>query len=443
MALTHETSFAAMLIGGAHSGCGKTTLTLGILRALVRRGKRVAPFKCGPDYIDPLLHRQAAGRASINLDGFFGNIESAYRQFGAAAEVAVVEGVMGLFDGIGRGRELTGSSAEVAARLRLPVFLAVSARGVAQSLAPLVKGFVEWHPEVRIAGVIANQVGSAAHGRQLAEILAENGLPPLVGVLPRDAALTLPERHLGLRTGELDEAWLNDLADRVEASLELDRMLELAAVAPPAPAPVIPLPPVRFRLGGARDAAFLFYYEENFRLFRQHGVELVPFSPLRDRELPPHLDGLYFGGGYPELFAAELAGNVAMRQAVRDFGKNHFIYGECGGYLYLLEQLGDADGRLHPMTGLLPGTAVLREKAAALGYREALGRWGRVRGHEFHYTELTAPPSGEALFPVARDRRGRELAAGSVRGRVMGSYLHVHFAANPGALALFLRELEQ
>ena len=443
---------SAFLLGGVNSGSGKTTLAAALLRALRRRGIDVAPFKCGPDYIDPSFHRQAAGRASFNLDPCFhagAALRSAFARSAATADAAVVEGVMGLFDGTCPGTR-AGSSAEIAARLGLPVVLVVNARGISGSIAPLVKGFCEWDPEVRIVGVIADFTGSARHGQLLADALRTAGLPPLLGRFDRNEAWRLPERHLGLTTGTLDDALLDRMADAAEESIDLDRLLELARI--PRPAAVVSAAAQAtsgLRLGVAQDEAFHFYYEENFELLRERGVELVFFSPLHDRDLPPELDGLWFGGGYPELFAETLAENDAMLDAVRGFAASgRVVWGECGGFLYLLDGLTGFDGVRYPMLGLLPGEGKMHSRLSALGYREAVtaadGLFGpagtRIQGHEFHYSSAELPAGTQPFFH-ARTLHGETSEAGSVHNRIAGSYLHLHFASNPAALDHFVKEL--
>ncbi len=443
---------SAFLLGGVNSGSGKTTLAAALLRALRRRGIDVAPFKCGPDYIDPSFHRQAAGRASFNLDPCFhagAALRSAFARSAATADAAVVEGVMGLFDGTCPGTR-AGSSAEIAARLGLPVVLVVNARGISGSIAPLVKGFCEWDPEVRIVGVIADFTGSARHGQLLADALRTAGLPPLLGRFDRNEAWRLPERHLGLTTGTLDDALLDRMADAAEESIDLDQLLELARI--PRPAAVVSVAAQAtsgLRLGVAQDEAFHFYYEENFELLRERGVELVFFSPLHDRDLPPELDGLWFGGGYPELFAETLAENDAMLDAVRSFAASgRVVWGECGGFLYLLDGLTGFDGVRYPMLGLLPGEGKMHSRLSALGYREAVtaadGLFGpagtRIQGHEFHYSSAELPAGTQPFFH-ARTLHGETSEAGSVHNRIAGSYLHLHFASNPAALDHFVKEL--
>lgn len=436
--MVSDSDVSQFLIAGTNSGSGKTTLTLGILRALSRRGMRVAPFKCGPDYIDPLFHKQAAGRDSLNLDLFF-HSESCYAPALADADVAVVEGVMGLFDGVSPGR-IDGSCAEVALCLNLPVILTVNAQGMSGSIAPLVKGFSQWHPKLKIAGVIANQVGSPRHGELLKSSLREAGLPPLMGFLLRDERWTLPERHLGLTVHELSDDWLNLLADTLESSLDLDQLLSLCRVTHPA-ANIPAFPPARLRLGVAGDEAFCFYYRSNLDALRRHGVEPVFFSPLHDTCLPPGLHGLYLGGGYPELFLDELAANRTMVNSIKAFAQHHLVYGECGGYLSLLDEIRDFSGILHPGLGLLPGRARMNRKLSALGYRTVSGDWGVVRGHEFHYSSLEEPLSPPCLW-TAEDLRGNRIPCGGIRGRVRGSYVHLFFDSGNDFLSHFCRELQ-
>ncbi len=414
----------SFMIGGSGSGSGKTTLTLALLRLLARAGVPPVPCKCGPDYIDPLLHRQAAGRPSRNLDCFFGNAAAGFAAACAEGDAVVVEGVMGLFDGV-RGGDLAGSSAELAAALGIPVLLTVNARGLSGSIAPLVAGFANWHPGVRIAGVLADQVGSDHHAALLKEALAAAHLPPLLGWLPRDERWLLPERHLGLTLANLAPEWLDALADTLAHTLDLPALLaathgDYAATPPPK------FPSSTHRIGVAWDDAFCFYYQGNFEALRRHGAELCFFSPLKDAALPPDLDALYLGGGYPELHAEALDANSVLAAAIRDFAQSHPVYGECGGYMWMLEGFTDFGGRFHPGLGLLPGRARMNRRLAALGYRTVEGEQGSFRGHEFHYSSLEAPPPGPPLWQC-RDLHGHAFSAGSRRGFASGSYIHLWF----------------
>lgn len=420
--------YSAFTVAGTNSNCGKTTVTLALLRALRRRGLAVQPFKCGPDYIDPGFHRHAAGRISANLDGWMTGLDGirrSYERFADGAEVSVLEGVMGLFD----GRDgLSGSTAEVALTLDLPVILVVNARGMANSIAALADGYANWHKDLKTAGVIANNVGSERHADILRRALGDRFL----GCLPRNDQWTLPERHLGLvpfQENSRSDEWFDSLADALETHLDLDRLLSLTRVPrPPRPAP-ISLPPA-LRLAVARDEAFGFYYEENLATLREAGIEIIEFSPLRDSCLPERIDGLYFGGGFPEMFAGELERNEAMRRAVREFPG--FIYAECGGYLYLMERLGE-----HRMTGLVPGCAAMHGKLRSLGYREVAGPLGRARGHEFHYSEARMNRETEPLWAEVTPNGDR----GFREGNVHASYIHLHWGNNPAFVEKFRERL--
>ena len=449
----------AFLIGGINSGSGKTTLALALMRAFTRRGLRVAPFKCGPDYIDPFFHRQAAGRPSINLDTYLMGQEGVRESFSsnlADADVAVVEGVMGLYDGI-RPDSTAGSSAEIASLLDLPVLLAVNARGLSGSIAPLVKGFSEWRSTVRIAGVAAAFTGSPEHALLLRDALKAADLPPLTGTLRRNPKWKLPERHLGLSWNSVSDVWLDELADAIEEEMDLDALLSAVSGSAERPdeeeedSPVAP-PGASVRLAVARDEAFCFYYEDNFRLLRKAGAELVEFSPLHDDALPENIDGVYFGGGFPELYGVQLAGNHSMLESVRACAaQGKWVYGECGGYLYLLDSLTDFQGMRHSMLGLLPGEAKMNERLQSLGYRElhcisdSVFRNGTcLRGHEFHYSSASPGEGAGELFEA---RNVRNLAvfssAGALRGTVCGSYAHLHLGSNPDAAAQWTEAMKQ
>ncbi|MFA5111813.1 MAG: cobyrinate a,c-diamide synthase, partial [Desulfobaccales bacterium] len=313
--MNHQTR--GLVIAGTQSGVGKTTVTLGLMHALARRGLAVQPFKVGPDFIDPGHHTRAAGRLSRNLDGWMLSREAneaLFRRQARQADVAVVEGVMGLFDGYD-GLSEAGSTAQMAKWLGLPVLLVVDARAMARSAGALVYGFAGFDPDLTLAGVVFNRVGSATHLTFLRQALASVPGVYCFGGLPRDGELAIPERHLGLTTIEdhpLGEAYLSRLADWLEAHLDLEGLLAaLPRLALPGE-PVLEAAPPTVRLGVARDRAFCFYYPENLELLASFGAELVFFSPLDDRELPSDLHGLYLGGGYPELNAETLAANETM-----------------------------------------------------------------------------------------------------------------------------------
>lgn len=444
-----QNSFSAFLLGGVNSGSGKTTVSLALMRALKRRGLAVAPFKCGPDYIDPTFHRRASGGESVNLDCRMMGAESVRRSFrnrSCDSQVAVVEGVMGLFDGVSAD-SVSGSSAEVALTLGVPVVLVVNARGMAGSIAPLVSGFARWRSDLKIIGVIADNTGSEHHTCLLADSLQKNNLPPLLGALPRNEEWSLPERHLGLvpelENGKYD-SWFDSLAEAAERYFDLDLLLERSRTEHPAP--LFRIPEKRsVRLAIARDRAFHFYYYDNLRMLEENGVELVEFSPLNDSGLPERIQGIYIGGGFPEQFAGPLSENAAMRSAIRNYAENGgIVYAECGGYMYLMRSIADFEGKQYEMCGVVPSDAVMCRKLKSLGYRTVhlksdciFGETGAIlKGHEFHYSE--AAPTEHPLWDAV-DSRGKKAVSGAGyrKGNICGSYVHIHWASTPRAVESF------
>lgn len=450
-------SSKGLVIAGPSSGAGKTTVTLGLMAALKRRGLVVQPFKCGPDFIDPGHHQRVCGRPSRNLDGWMlapATNQATFLRHAASADVSVAEGVMGLFDGASRSSG-AGSTAEMATMLGLPILFVVDASKMAGSAAALVHGFATFDPAVRLAGVIFNKVGSASHYNLLKDALERAGDTVSLGYLPPDEQLRIPERYLGLVTA--DECVLSDqavahLADLIEQYIDLDRVLEVADVvagpiedvaSAPAAAPV--------RIGVARDRAFCFYYEDNFDALRAAGAELVAFSPLDDRELPDALDALYFGGGYPELWAEALTANASVKAAVRRFIESgRAVYAECGGLMYLAQSIQGRDGRTWPMIGALPFTVVMTERLQRFGYVEVtlthdcvLGTAGTIaRGHSFHCSRIADIPSDIARsYQLRYTLAGTEEAEGFSVGSVLASYIHLHFHSNPGLAPEFVRRL--
>ena len=461
-------AFYAFCLAAPQSGEGKTTVAIALIRALVRRKLTVQAFKCGPDYIDPTFHAQATGRPSYNLDtwmmgpnGVRALWNSRLANADVAIDAAVCEGVMGLFDSREPG-DVAGSTADCARALGIPVLLVFNARGMAGSVAALVAGF-QLHAArmgVRLAGAIANNVGGPRHADILRHALEGENLPPLLGALPRNDAWHLPERQLGLLPAEeagTSEAWLDALGDAATRYIDLDHLLRLSeSRRPPAPAPapmpVIP-PGARTRirrLGIAKDKAFCFYYGENERALAARGWELIPFSPLADTALPPRLDALYLGGGYPEVFARELSDNAAMRHAVRLFAEGGGeIYAECGGYIYLcatLEVLAKDDAGEKciswPMCGVIAATARMGTRIRSLGYREVamLGgapfglERGGFRGHEFHWSDITLH-RGYAPLYATRTIAGLE-NAGVACGNIRAGYIHLYWGNAGGEEAL-------
>ncbi len=437
-----------LVVAGASSGAGKTTVTVALARALRARGLRVALFKCGPDYLDPTWHARATGRPSQTLDGWMMGREAALATFAraaAGADVALIEGVMGLFDGASPTSE-EGSTAELAKWLAAPVVAVLDASGMARTVAALAHGLASFDPALRVGGVICNRVGSRGHLSLLREALAA---PPVMGGLPARSDLELPERHLGLLRADevaLPDARLDAWAETAAEWLDLDALLALARSAPPLPAEAAaPAPgPERCRIGVAFDEAFHFYYDDNLARLEALGARLVRFSPLRDRSLPA-VHGLYLGGGYPEEHARALSENGGMRAAIRAFAAaGRPVYAECGGLMALSRAIRGRDGATWPMYGLLPGTAVMQERLAALGYVEVetvlptpLGPAGlRLRGHQFRYSELQGvPPAHPRAYSLRRRRGGAAEPEGYLAGNVLGSYVHLHWASCPAAAA--------
>ena len=437
-----------LLIGGAASGAGKTTVTLGLMAALRRRGLRVQGFKVGPDFIDAGLHAAVTGRPSHNLDGWLlpqEEIRGIFARHVADADVALVEGVMGLFDGLDGGSD-RGSSAEIARWLRLPVLLVVDASAAVRSAAATVLGFEAFDPRLRMAGVVFNRVGGARHASWLREAATASCRSPVLGTIPWDETVRIPERHLGLLTAEagiLTPDRVTRLADLVEAHVDVERVLNLKHLedAPTAPPDRYTSPGVRCRIGIARDEAFCFYYAENLARLEAEGAELVPLSPLRDARLPEHLDGLYLGGGYPELHAASLAANVSMREDVRAQAAAGLpVYAECGGFMYLTEAIQDPEGRWHPMVGWFQVQAIFPQAGLTLRYVRVriekdccLGpRGAQARGHEFHRSRMSPMPSSiERVLAIAEAPGDFWRAEGYRRRNVLATYVHQHFGSQP------------
>lgn len=427
-----------LIIAAPRSGAGKTTVTLALLAALRRRRLAVQSAKAGPDYIDPAFHAAATGRASFNLDSWAMPpelIDALAAEATRNAEIFIIEGVMGLFDGLAGPPGRRGATADLAAHLSLPVLLVVDVSGQSQSAAAVVRGFASHDPRVRIAGIILNRVGSERHRTLVADALRPLGLP-IVGAVPREAAMELPERHLGLvQAGEHPDlaARFGELADLAERCLDLGAIMALAAaVGSGPPASIATLPPPGQRIALAQDAAFTFVYPHVVDGWRQAGAEIVPFSPLADEAPPEGCDACWLPGGYPELHAGTLAAATRFRAGLAQFAATRPVHGECGGYMVLGEFIEDADGRRHAMAGLLGHATSFFKRKLHLGYRAArlasdgpLGPAGTtLRGHEFHYASIVAP-GDDAPFAELGDGNGNALGpSGGQRGRVSGTFFH-------------------
>jgi cobyrinic acid a,c-diamide synthase len=432
---------SGFLVAAPSSGSGKTTVTLGLLRALKRCGVALAPGKAGPDYIDPAFHAAAAEAVCLNYDPWAMRPELISANAGlqtAGGALQVVEAMMGLFDGAADGR---GSAADLARLLRLPVVFVIDCARLSHSVAPLVRGFAEFDRNVMLAGVILNRVGSDRHEAMLRSALEQAGIA-VFGALRRDEALVLPERHLGLvQAGEHAalENFIEKAADAVEAGCDIDAILRASRFfgAGPAAANIDRLPPLGQRIAVARDNAFAFVYEHLLLGWRRRGAEVSFFSPLAD-EVPDHAaDAIYLPGGYPELQGGVLAAAENFRAGVTSaIGRGALVYGECGGYMTLGEGLIDAEGRRHAMLGALPLVTSFAERRRHLGYRRLvpLGEfiWQKpLTAHEFHYASIVGEGEAEPLFK-AQDALGEPLGmVGLRRGRVAGSFMHVIDLAAP------------
>ena len=435
-------AFSAVCVAAGGSGAGKTTVVLALLAALKRRGMRVTPFKCGPDYIDPSHHKAICGTPSRNLDTWMMGGEGARRTFANAAaksDVAVVEGVMGLFDA-SSPTTLSGSTADVAATLGVPVLLVLDAKGMAGTIAPIAKGLAEFDPRVEVVGVVANNVGSSRHADILRVALDANGAPPLLGYLTRDEELSIPERHLGLTPASehaIDSALEERLADAAERCFDIDGIL--AASRQPVPIPLSFRMPDkrRGRVALALDEAFHFYYDDNLDILRHLGYEIVHFSPIADESLPSDIDWVFIGGGFPECFADRLRDNSSMRRAIAEFAAGGgMIYAECGGLMYLSNSLTDTTGRCFEMCGVIPVDTTMESRLRSLGYREARVLDGLpfadagavLRGHEFHWSSARPTKASDVQpFLEVRGASGGEWTpAGFRKGNVFASYVHLY-----------------
>jgi len=436
-------------------------MTLALMASLAKRGLCIAPFKVGPDFIDPGHHTRITGVTSRNLDGWMLSQDYNLRLFekhSARADISIVEGVMGLFDGYD-GKSEAGSTAQMAKWLGLPVILVVNAKSMARSAAALVQGFERFDKDLEFAGVIFNHVGSKRHLVYLKEALENNVKMPCLGGIPRAPEITIPERHLGLVTHDehvLSDENVDKLAGLIEENIDIDRLLNF-------------LPDIQrcksdkknalsatdyikkksfVRIGVARDNAFCFYYQDNLDMLEACGAELIFFSPVKDHDLPQNLDGIYFGGGYPELFAKQLAANSSLRDQIRKKSIAGMpIYGECGGFMYLCRDIRAKDGNLYPMTGCFPFTTGMFPRLKSLGYRKIrltentiIGKCGQtLRGHEFHYSEITNfSKDMETVYSVSARAGRNETREGYQFSRSLGSYVHLHFGSQPDAAGNFV-----
>jgi cobyrinic acid a,c-diamide synthase len=428
----------ALIIGAPRSGSGKTSVTIGLLRAFARRGLRVRGVKSGPDYIDPGFHQAASGLAGLNLDSWAMEPDLLAHLLAEASEdtdLLLIESAMGLFDGIAGGEGRTGAAADLSRLLGIPVLLVLDVSGQSQTAAAVAVGFQHYDPAVKMAGVVLNRAGSERHVRLSKAAIEDKGLA-VVGAVMRDSTLSLPERHLGLVQASEHPAiqpHIDRLADVVEQSLDLDAILALAVdIAPPSGSTSAHLPPPGQRIAIASDAAFTFLYPHLGRHWRSVGAELLPFSPLANEGPSADADACWLPGGYPELHAGILSSAFGFREGLARFAESRPVHGECGGYMVLGAHLEDAEGNTHAMTGLLSHSTSFAKRKMNLGYRQArllhdgpLGSAGEViRGHEFHYASVTDKGTDEAFAEIA-DGTGTPIGlSGGRRGFVTGTFFH-------------------
>lgn len=457
-------SMPAVMIAGMSSNSGKTTITMGLISALRKKGLRVQPFKVGPDYIDPGHHTAAASRASHNLDGWMisrqANLEI-FRRASGTADMAVIEGVMGLFDGLD-GRDQSGSSAEMANMLGVPVILTVDASAMGRSAAAAVWGFASFDPALDLAGVIFNNVGGPSHEEILREALASRCDIPCVGCLYRDNSIQMDDRHLGLVTAAEMAGMprlIDKLAGLVGSRIDVDGIMQIGARAQ---IPALPQPPLLFEgeslrpkipVAVAVDKAFNFYYRVNLDLLEHAGAEIIPFSPMEDASMPKEARGLYIGGGYPEVFAAELAENRPMRESVSAaIAGGMPVFAECGGFMYLCESIVTKNGREYPMVAAIPGKTLMTGSLQALGYIQVatakdspLGPAGSVlRGHEYRWSRAELPADAEPAYEVQGTLSKKDgVKGGFAVGNIVAGYEHLHFASRPESALHFLESIRK
>lgn len=449
-----------IMVAALRSGSGKTMLTCGLLQAFKERGLAVSSFKCGPDYIDPMFHRKVIGVPSHNLDTFFSGgeqIRELFRRGRNGTNIAVIEGVMGLFDGLGGVKE-EGSSYHLAKVLNVPILLVVDVQGMGRTILPVLSGVLSYDKEHFIKGVILNRTTRSFY-ETIAPLIEERLTLPVCGFIPKMPEISLESRHLGLKMPrEIDglKRQLQHLADRLGESLDMEQILAIAAAAPAEPFEESVLKfKTKFGMGGyiqkdgkpdlreepvriavAQDEAFNFYYEENLRMLREAGADLIPFSPLHDPGLPENVSGILLGGGYPELCGKELSQNISMRAAIRDaIGAGMPSVAECGGFMYLQERLTDADGVTYEMVGAAPGGSRYTGNLVRFGYVELIEKepcflsgGGRIRAHEFHYFD--SDNNGDSVVAVkpATGKSWDCVMAGKNR---WWGYPHLYYPSNP------------
>ncbi len=455
---SNKLPYPRLMVAGTHSGVGKTTITLGLMSALKERGMVVQGYKVGPDYIDPSHHTAVTERPSRNLDTWLMNRDVCLELFDHArdgANIAIIEGVMGLYDGCLDGTE-SGSSAHVAKITNTPVVLILDARGMSRSAGAVVLGYKNFDKDLKINGVIINRIRSERHYASVKKTIEDTCEIPVLGYLPFEDKITLPERHLGLVPSVeqvFAKSTYHEIGKALSGTVDIDKLISLAGssgVVPPFQRTMFEGITEKFplRFAVASDEVFNFYYQDNLDLMEAFGVELAYFSPLYDKYVPADVNGIYLGGGFPEMYAGMLAANTTMRESMQKaYKKGAVIYGECGGMMYLLERLIDFKGKSHDMCGILKGVTKMENKRQGLGYitvnavrDNLLSKTGDTfRAHEFHWSSLQSPDDTMYAYTVAKYGDKKSKYDGIHHNRILASYAHVHFATNTGLLKNLLR----
>ena len=443
-----KNSFPRIIIAATQSGSGKTTITAGLIAALKNRGLNVQSYKIGPDYIDTGWHELASGKISHNLDSWLvgaDRLKEIFTKTSGGADISVIEGVMGLYDG---GRGGVSSTAEISKLLDAPVILVIDAKSMGTSAAAVALGFREFDKSINLAGVILNRLGSDSHKKMIVDALDKLNIK-CFGAIKRNDEFILPERHLGLvpTTENKSVDVIKKICAAVETQVDIDALITLAENSSPLENFIYDknFPPI-IKIAVARDEAFSFYYGESLRELEKLGAEIIFFSPLNDETLPENICGLIIGGGFPEMFAAQLEQNKKLRAEIFNAAQNGLpIFAECGGFMYLMRELIDFDGKSFEMCGAIDGAATMTNKLQTVGYVEAeilkdcaIGKAGdKIRAHEFHFSkELKS--SGEEIFKCKRMRTGNEYLAGAAKNNLVASYLHIHFTGCPNAAKNFV-----
>ncbi len=447
-----------IVLAGTHSGCGKTTVSLGIMAALTKRGKKVAPFKVGPDYIDPGFHTFVTGNTSHNLDSWLLSEDALrflFRRNIEDDDIGVIEGVMGLYDGFGAEKD-QGSTAHVSKILKAPVILVIDARAMASSAAAVALGFKLYDEGVPVKGIILNRVSGETHYQLLKTAIERDTKIPCIGYLPSNLDISLNSRHLGLIPAEEVDSLkekTETLTQLIEEYIDIDALENIAASSPTLNCASNPCEEIKgagagLKIGIARDVAFSFYYDDNLKLLEEIGVELISFSPLYDKSIPDGVHGLYIGGGFPEVFACKLQDNIELRTSIKEHLENGLpAYAECGGLMYLTESIEDMDGNIYDMVGFLPTKSKMTKRLQRFGYVEVNTESGiEIRAHEFHRSIIEDNSELNYYYQVSKTRNNEIVDTwkeGLLKKNTLAGYPHVHFYSNLDFVMEFIERCKE